>query len=718
MDDSNNSNNSANSAKEEVYEYVPDINKNDIINDKRFKNIQQEKKKRAKEIKLVLLKEFILFIIIVLSIIKYKKSLKIIVQEEKDADIDPSFFMQLFYDCLKSSFYIIIALFLIEFKICKVYQLFTIVVVYILFFITNRGQNIDGHGTLNCIVFISSVFIGQIFILILFFMNYLYKKNRIIVISLLVTLFISSLIVYIEKVKDKIKCKDWDVGLNNTKLDNNKEIYPCQIPFPNKRCFLNFLGPYLDLSRNKSCLIRKEAEKYKLKSISKSKYINENTKRIGFPITTHKDNFNLKKTQNMKNLYNEVMDNLIDMDNEELLKQLGDKEKPEVVLDYSGNEYGDIHININYDEELSKERKKLEKETEPLYDNIIFIFFDAISRKHFSRVFKKTFKFLDNFMKYEGYSNEKDPSQKYHGFQFFKQHSFKEFTLGNNVPMFYGKPYYTKKIDSITGELKDNGFVTCNLNGICNKEAFYYDWQLKEGMERNYVEFDHEMFSLNCDPNYFDVDNPHSIIIGESSAFRRCLYGKENIEYLFDYGIQFLESYRNNRKFLRISIPNGHEFSGQTSKYIDEPLYIFLNYIFQNDLLKKSALIFSADHGLNILVLYKFLQSVDQEIEINNPLLLFILSDNKNLSYEEQYGNIYINQQTFVTAYDIYHTFKDILYKKDNPITIKKINKNNENFNPKKHFLGTSLFRHIDPSERLCSNYNDIDMNECICKVK
>ena len=472
MDDSNNSNISN---KEEIYEYVPDINKSDIINDKRFKNIQLEHKKRNKELKNILLKEFILFIIILLSIIKYKKSLKIIIKDEKDVDIDPSFFMGLFYDCLKSSGYIILALFLIEFKICKIYQLFIIIIIYLIFFITNRGQNIDGHGTINAIVFISCIFIGQIFLLLLFFIKYLYNKNRKIVISLLITFFISSIIIYKEKIEDKLKCKDWDIGLNNTKLDNNKEIYPCEIIFPNKRCFINFLGPYLDFSRNKSCLIRNEKEKYNLKYISKSKYINKNTKKIGFPITTHKDNFNLKKQQNSKNLYNEIMNNLIDMDNKELLNKLEDKEKPEVILDYTNNEYGDIHININYDKELSKERKKLEKNTEPLYDNIIFIFFDAISRKHFSRVYKKTSKFLDNFMKYEGYSNEKDPSQKYHGFQFFKQHSFKEFTLGNNIPMFYGKPYYTKKIDSIVGDLKDNGFITCNLNGICNKEAYIWN---------------------------------------------------------------------------------------------------------------------------------------------------------------------------------------------------------------------------------------------------
>ena len=716
MDDSNGSNNSTNSNKEANYEYVPNINRTDIIYDKRFKNIQKEQQKRNKKIKVILLKEFILFIIIILSIIKYKKSLKIIIQDEKDVDVDPSFFMEIFYDCLKSCLFVILALFLIEFKICKTYQLSIIFIVYFLFFIFNRGQNIDGHGTLNALVFIVTVFLGQIFIFILFFLRYLYRKNRLIVATLLITLFISSIIVYKEKIEDKIKCKDWDIGLNQTKLDNDKEKYPCQMTFPNKRCFLNFLGPYLDFSRNKSCLIRNKIEKYKLKSVSKSKYINENTKRIGFPITTHRDNFNLKKQQNSKNLYNEIMANLIDMDNAELLKQLGDKEKPEVVLDYSKNEYGEINIKINYDEELSQERKQLEKNTNPLYDNIIYFFFDAISRKHFSRVFKKSSKFIDNFMKYEGYSTEKDPSQKYHGFQFFKQHSFREYTLGNTIPMFYGQTYYSKKIESITGEFKNNGFVTCNLFGFCHKETFYYDWQLKKDMERNFVEFDHEMFALNCDPNCFDVDNPHSINLGESSVFRRCLYGKENVEYLFDYAVQFLENYKTNRKFLRISIPNGHEFSGQASKYVDEPLYNFLNYIFQNNLMKNSAVIFSADHGHSILVLYKFLEALDQQIELHNPLLLFILSDNKKKTYEEQYGNIYQNQQTFITTYDIYHTLKDILYRKDEEITIKGLEEKGEKFEYKKHYLGTSLFRYIDPLERKCSNYIDID--ECICKVK
>ena len=692
---------------------INDVNKNFVNDDQNL--IKEINKKRKSEIIITILKELILFVIIMISIIKYIQSLKTSDQDEKDFDMDPAFFMKLIYDCVLSAFWVTIALFLIEFKICKIYQLSIIIIVYLFFFIFFRGENLDGHGSYNTILFLLCLAFGQIIILIIFCFKLIFQRKRIIAILSIVIIILGFTIIYITNIKDKVRCKNWEYGFNNTKLNNDKSIYPCSIIIPNHNCYLNFLGPFFDFSKSMSCSNRKEEEKTNLKLISNSKYINENTKRIGFPITTHKNNFILNIKKNSKNLYDEIMKNLVDMDNKEQLDELGEKEKPEVVLDYTKNEYGDINININYDDELSKERKKLEEKTNPLYENIIFIFFDAISRNHFSRVYKKTSEFIEKFFKYEGANNEKDNFQKYHGFQFFKQHSFKDFTLGNNLPMFYGKPYYYKTTESITGELKDNGFVTCNVNGICNKEAFYYDWQLKENMERNYIEFDHEMFALNCDPNIFDVINPHSIGLGESSVFRRCLYGKENVEYLFEYGIKFLEAYNNNRKYLRFSIQNGHELTGQVSKYVDKYLYDFLNYIFENNFLKNTTLILSSDHGLNILVLYKLFQSQDQDIELNNPLLIIILSDKKDKSYEEQYENIYKNQQTFITTYDVYHTLKHIINGDDIPITINNIENNGEIFEPQKHFLGASLFNYINPSERYCSNY--IDINNCICKL-
>ena len=84
------------------------------------------------------------------------------------------------------------------------------------------------------------------------------------------------------------------------------------------------------------------------------------------------------------------------------------------------------------------------------------------------------------------------------------------------------------------------------------------------------------------------------------------------------------------------------------------------------------------------------------------------------MSYEEQYENLRKNQQTFTTSYDIYHTLKHIINGYDKPITTKSVEKQGEFFNPKTHFLGTSLFNKINQKERFCSNY--IDIQECICK--
>ena len=669
---------------------------------------------KQKKLLIILIKEFILFLLIIVSIIYYKKSLRVPKVEEKDAEMNPDFFMQLFYNCFKAAAFATIGISLIQFKICKKYLLFFFFVSYITFFITYRGISLEAHGTYNMIVFIFFMLIGQIVVLIIFLLKWMYKKNKLVVIGIIAAIIISSVVIYKLKVEDKIKCKDWELGLNNTKLDNNKFKYPCSIIIPNKRCNLNFLGPNFDLSKGKMCTQRKEGEKKLLLKKSNSSYINSNTKRIGFPITTHKENFKLMVQLESVNLYHEIMKNLIDMDNKEILKKLGEKEKPEIVLDYTKNEYGVVNINVNFDQELSTQRKNLEKESNPLYDNVIFIFLDGISRNHFTRVYKKTAEFVKKFMPYEGTNNGKEPSQKYHGFEFFKQHSFKDFTLGNFIPMFYGLPYYWQKIESIIGEFKNKGFVTGSSNSICDKEGFYFNWQLKEGMQRTFVEFDHEMFGINCDPNIFDPANPFNLLKGESSVFRRCLYGKENVEYSFEYGRKFLEAYSNNRKFLRICITDGHELTGQVSKYVDEPLADFLNYIYDNNYLKKTTLILASDHGLNILVLYKLLQSMDQDIEMENPLLFFILSDKEGKSYEEQYENLRINQQNFITTYDVYHTLKYILYQKDEPLTIKGIKSKGGIFDPKLHFLGTSLFHHIDPYERICSNY--IDIHKCICK--
>ena len=61
------------------------------------------------------------------------------------------------------------------------------------------------------------------------------------------------------------------------------------------------------------------------------------------------------------------------------------------------------------------------------------------------------------------------------------------------------------------------------------------------------------------------------------SILRRCFYGKDSFEYNFEYFKQFWINYQNNRKYFRLDFIDAHEGTGEVIKYLDQPLFNFLN---------------------------------------------------------------------------------------------------------------------------------------------
>ena len=98
------------------------------------------------------------------------------------------------------------------------------------------------------------------------------------------------------------------------------------------------------------------------------------------------------------------------------------------------------------------------------------------------------------------------------------------------------------------------------------------------------------------------------------------------------------------------------------------------------------------------------------QYESDLPMLYIIINDRKNISYKEQYLNINKNQQTFITAYDIYNTVNHLLYG-DKYKYIKNLT--DENPTPKSS-LGKSLFEYIDQKYRKSKNYEFMNNNICI----
>ena len=77
--------------------------------------------------------------------------------------------------------------------------------------------------------------------------------------------------------------------------------------------------------------------------------------------------------------------------------------------------------------------------------NVLIIYLDSVSRQNAIRELKKTLKFFEKFMPFQGGFNDKYPNENYHSFEFFKFHAFKGHTSINYPLLFYGQNKKVKK---------------------------------------------------------------------------------------------------------------------------------------------------------------------------------------------------------------------------------------------------------------------------------
>ena len=208
--------------------------------------------------------------------------------------------------------------------------------------------------------------------------------------------------------------------------------------------------------------------KRNLRKKSKSRFIRKTTKRFGYPLS-NKDRTCIREKKR-KVLKNHFLKYLVDMDNKKILNKYFKKKLPEVVVDFTGNSQGKIDIKIRRDNNLSKQRKLLEKNSEPLSNNVLIIYIDSISRQNSIRELKKTLEFFEKFMPYDGGFNEIYPNEKYHSFQFFKYHAFKGYTCINYPFLFYGQKKEIKKKYLINKYFKQTGFITSLTHDFCSRD--------------------------------------------------------------------------------------------------------------------------------------------------------------------------------------------------------------------------------------------------------
>ena len=585
-----------------------------------------------------------------------------------------NFLYKKYYEMIYCSTLISIILFLSFHRIIIRIFIIPIVIIYPILFLCNRGNSLSEHGIYNTIVFIgvSIIFLGGAEFILFLYRSYTkkYYKRLIITGSITILPFILFII------SGFASCIGWKKGINDIEIINDPSKDSCYIREPSF-CTIPIFDNIFDFSRIGSNTCEGTHNDKKQLKVYIPRIENYNS--IAFPDTT-KYSF---ETESRVGIFHYKVFNDIYNPEEQTDR------KSEVIVHYDEKGKGNVEINVTRDENLAKTRNELAKNFPVKYENILFIYIDAISRNHFKRKLPKTSIFIKRYL-----HNYQYKAGILNAYQFMKYSNFKGTTQENTMPMFYGDSMQNSAGISILKYFKNKGYITCGSENLCHRELFAI-----QGYKNDFTEFesfDHENYALFCDPNYCVPNNPFGFFQGMYSVYRRCLYGKDTSEYVFEYGNKFWEAYKNERKFVRLSFIDAHEGTMEVIKYLDDYLFKFLTSFVDNYLNDKTAIIIASDHGQNMISLHTFMNSQDFIYERTLGSLFILLPDNDNY---DPYP-IEQNEQRFVTPYDIHDTLIDFAGGNSNEYS------NN----------GQSLLKEINGLNRNCLKYyNDFDDIELYC---
>ena len=624
--------------------------------------------------------EIFVTIIFILSFIFYYLSLQGCDKPEQKClmALGASFFIQKTFLLIFSSFLTSIIISLSINKIISYHPTLYILFFYIVNFIIFRGMDLKNHGLFNTLGYIifTPIFLLTNQIFMLCYRNHKQKKY----LKNFLFFFIIFLPYLLIQIKSILDCNDWGDGIGGRKMLDDHGKSSCYIRKP-KYCFKKIIDNKLDMNMKFNYNCPKKSKSFKENLLMYKGEQFKKTIDFAYPITTkYKDNETLHNVFMMKNIIDMYDINALTEEEKKL------KEEPEIILHFNEDDSVDVNITIKPNKTLINERNKLYKKVDNKYENIIFIFCDGLSRRHLLRKLPETTKLLNKYFSI----NENNKNLKARSFQFFKYHNFAGFTDINIVPMFYGVPYLKKGIHFLN-YYKENGYILAQSVNFCSQEVFpIYNFN-SINVDKNL--FYHENIAMFCDPNYQNPKSPFSSTYGPYSIWRKCLYGRDSFEYVFEYGNKFLEAYKNNPKFLKIGFDDPHESTSEVIKYIDNSMKNFIETIIENyfDNNKKSIIFLVSDHGNAMPDFSYIFRMDDSEIERVLGSLFIILPRNSSNLYNET--ALDINEQRFITPYDIHSTLLDVI----------KFNETNNEFSN----LGQSLDKEINGMKRNCWAYQD-----------
>jgi hypothetical protein len=561
-------------------------------------------------------------------------------------------------------------------KINTLVVIFQTIIFLYLCFVHDTGSNLKSHGSYNRI-FLAIMLSLWFFVQNIFMLTYVIMKRRIIltIIFLGIIIGISSVLININLVN---QCKNWEKGLGDSKFDNSS--FDCKIKTP-KKCWMNLMSGIFDISG----VFREDCTQIRMDSKEQFRRWTKvpNAKILGYP-RTEKMKFFPDST--LDEFQFRVLGNMIDMQSNSVSQAV--KDRTEAIIDFTKDK-PELSVRVVRDENIAKERINRYKKNENnlMAKNVIHFFIDSLSRDNFRRKLPRTRAFLEKY-----YNNDNADAQV---FQFFKYHGVASWTLANMVPMFFGVDFTHRKEPPThyNKYFKDAGYVTAQGHGYCGREII----EMEPGnIEKfNFENFDHEINTIFCDPNFSVPGHPFAILNGPFSMKRRCLYGKDTHTYIFDYGRSFWEKYPNEPKFFRLAFQDAHEGTGEVVQYMDDKITSYFEFLEAKGSLKDTAIVFHSDHGVNMPGFYTFVDAEDFQIEKSLPTFFLILPQELAQKHKKE---LKAKENMMVTPYDIHNTFLHLI---NAPRTAWDK-------------VGGSLFETINPKKRDCDTFRVRDPF-CLC---
>ena len=505
--------------------------------------------------------------------------------------------------------------------------------IYVYFFLTYQGVDLRNHGIYNSIALtIVSFLIFLLYLYLYKLFKSLYKLKIKKFLFLLQSFVLPLILIYYFYIQ--VECNNFYKGLNNLEISQNEEVDNCYFPKP-KFCTIKIFDNIFDISKfsylikkgvpplpyisnyfydsDNYCLNRDNSKAKFYEFANRKKRLNNYGLDLAYPDTTP---FDFRKHARVGKFHYKVFNKIYDY-NKRLKKynnSLNRKNRanPEIVIHFNNEtDSGELTMDLRQDQKLINKRRREAAKFKVRYDNILFIFIDAVSKNHFRRKFPLTSNLLSNYLVTDindaNDNNNNNKNRNINAFQFLKYNNFRPSTQVNILPMFYGDSMKSEKGSSLIKYFKEKGYITGGSENICHKELFLLEQDKNKDVI--FESFDHENFAMFCDPNYNPPNNRVSLFKGLFSMMRRCLYNKDTFEWVFEFGYQFLEKYKNERKFLRLGFIDGHEGTMEAIKYLDKSLYKFLDHYINNYFTNSTAIFIASDHGENMISIHHLLNS-------------------------------------------------------------------------------------------------------------